>query len=110
MGNKGGEEEDSFRLSAKVRRGAKGGKSDGEKRGEVNGERLLCRCLSSGWLTNKSSSSRSGCSRKWDESSSLSVASDGAPAGDCRSTCLVDGGIVIEPLAVGSKSVTLEER
>jgi hypothetical protein len=73
------------------------GKSAEEKRGEANGERLLCRCLAKGSSLSKGDSSRSGSFGlviKREESSFLRSDREGTPGGVCRSTCLVVGAIV----------------
>jgi hypothetical protein len=73
------------------------GKSDEEKRGEANGERLLCRCLAKRGSSSKEDPSRSeyfGLVIKWEESSFLRSDREGTPGGVCRSTCLVVGAIV----------------
>jgi len=83
-GSKGveGVEEDDEELEFGKKRKGDVGKSESEKRGERNGERLLCLCLSGGSSAKRDSSSRFGGLWKAVDSSSIRAASDGVPARD----------------------------
>jgi hypothetical protein len=87
------------------------GTSDGEKRGKVNGERLLCRCLAKGRSVNNGNSPRSESSWlviKCEASSFLRSDREGTPGGVCRSICLVVGAIFKRTPRGGLQNDTLE--